>query len=91
MPHIALYNHAKWTDSQRPLQEKPKTLKIRHLIPNNLWLKIPQRGRLAETKQAIVLYNHAKNLEDPKKHCGKNAKTLKKRTLNQDYFFQESN
>ena len=81
MPHIALYNHAKWTDSQRPLQEKPKTLKIRHLIAYNAGIK-NFKSSLAQTKRPIFLYICAKIGKILGAVLEKMPENLEERTLN---------
>ena len=47
------------------LEKTPKTLKNGHLFPYDTELRIFEKSHLAQTMCNIVLYNHAKNLEDP--------------------------
>ena len=46
------------------LEKRQKTLKISHLIPIIPGFKDFQKSNLAHTKRPIVLYIHAKNLEN---------------------------
>ena len=86
MRPIVLYNHAKkWEDPWDRFLENNKTLNKgtlnSHLIVNCAGLIFFQKSNLAQTMRPIVLYNHAKNWEDPRNRFREKAKNLKKRTL----------
>ena len=64
MHPIVLYNHA-IGKILRTLDKMPKTFNKKTLIPYNPdWIS-SQKSNLAQTMRLIVLYNHAKNWEDP--------------------------